>query len=196
VGTYLGGSGDDAAKALAVDGAGAVYVTGGSDSPNFPVANAIQAVSGGGQDAFVAKLSPDGTALTYSTYLGGSGGSVGSNELGTGIRDASGSAYVAGVTSSTNFPTVSPFAYFRRNGTASAARLNVDGASVQYVPGESNDYPTDCRIRLGRLRSPPHVVDRLSDRRRGPGHARGRLRRIRGQANLPGNGLWSRRSGE
>ncbi len=150
--TYLGGSGDDAAKALAVDSAGAVYVTGASDSPNFPVANAIQAASGGGQDAFVAKLSPDGTALAYSTYLGGSGGSVGSNELGTGIRvDAGGSAYVAGVTSSTNFPTASPLQAHFAGGTwdGFVVKFNPAGTALQYstyLGGVGIDYPTGLAV--------------------------------------------------
>lgn len=150
--TYLGGSGDDAAKAVAIDSAGAVYVTGGSDSLNFPVANAIQASSGGGQDAFISKLSPDGKSLAYSTYLGGSGGSVGANELGTGIRvDASGSAFVTGVTSSVNFPTVNPLQAQFAGGTwdGFVARLNAAGTALQYstyLGGVGIDYPMGLAV--------------------------------------------------
>jgi hypothetical protein len=103
--TYLGGNGNDSALSIAVDSAGAAFVTGGATSTNFPTVAPVQAVSGGNQDAFIAKLSPSGDTLLYSTYLGGSGGSVGSFEAGTGIAvDATGAAYVAGATNSINFP--------------------------------------------------------------------------------------------
>src|SRR6185369_17044037 len=71
--TYLGGSGEDRAFRIAVDSSGSAYITGDTDSANFPVANAAQRFSGGTADAFVTKLSPSGTELMYSTYLGGSG---------------------------------------------------------------------------------------------------------------------------
>jgi uncharacterized protein (TIGR03437 family) len=100
--SYLGGSGDEDATALAIDGAGAVYVTGDTTSTNFPTANAYQGSYGGGaSDTIVAKISGDGTKLVYSTYLGGSGG-----DIGNGIAvDSTGAAYIAGATNSTNFPS-------------------------------------------------------------------------------------------
>ena len=105
--TYLGGSGVDHGAAIAVDSSGEAYVTGSTFSPDFPVASAFQKNNAGGQDAFVAKLAAGGSALTFSTYLGGSAGSVGSPEAGQGIAlDASGNAYVAGVTGSANFPVL------------------------------------------------------------------------------------------
>ena len=70
--TYLGGSVDDFGYGIAVDSAGDAYVTGFTESTNFPTANPLQATFGGGNDAFVAKLNPAGSALVYSTYLGGS----------------------------------------------------------------------------------------------------------------------------
>ena len=70
--TYLGGSGDDFGQGIAVDSSGNAYVTGSTYSTDFPTANPLQAVFGGGIDAFVAKLNPTGSALVYSTYLGGS----------------------------------------------------------------------------------------------------------------------------
>jgi uncharacterized protein (TIGR03437 family) len=112
--TYLGGSGDDAASAVAVDSSGNAYITGMTNSPNFPLANPYQAQFGGmgGQgyvrtgDAFVAKLNPAGTKLLYSTYLGGT-----RDDIGLAIAiDNSGNAYVAGATASMNFPTT-PNAY-------------------------------------------------------------------------------------
>jgi hypothetical protein len=98
--TYLGGSGNDEGHGVAVDLIGNAYLT-GRTTGNFPTANAIQAVHGGGFDAFVTKLNPDGSALAYSTYLGGNG-----FDDGRGIAvHPLGTAYVTGQTSSTNFPT-------------------------------------------------------------------------------------------
>src|SRR5258708_28571170 len=70
--TYLGGSGDDRGTGIAVNTAGAVYVTGFTSSTNFPTVTPLQISNGGGFDAFVAKLNPAGSAFQYSTYLGGS----------------------------------------------------------------------------------------------------------------------------
>lgn len=108
--TYLGGSGQDAAFAIAVDPAtGAAFVTGYTDSANFPITNAFQSRLGGTNlnarrvntiDAFVTKLNTDGT-LAYSTYLGGY-----KRDVGLGIAvDNLGRAYVTGYTESPNFPT-------------------------------------------------------------------------------------------
>jgi hypothetical protein len=109
--TYLGGSGDDNLIAfpwgiLAVDNLGNAYVTGGTTSTNFPTVRPLQAQSGGGYDAYVAKINPTGTGLIYSTYLGGSG-----DDVGRGIAvDSSGNAYVTGQTSSSNFSvTANPY---------------------------------------------------------------------------------------
>jgi hypothetical protein len=103
--TFLGGSGGDEILALAVDGAGNAYVTGFTDSATFPGVNggSIQpAYAGGGDDAFVTKINPTGTAILYSTFLGGSG-----NETGFAIAvDSAGNAYITGNTSSTTFPGV------------------------------------------------------------------------------------------
>jgi len=101
--TYLGGSGDDRGFSIAVDGSGNAYVTGYTSSPNFPTVSAFQLSSGGGRDAFVAKLNPAGNALIFSTYLGGSG-----SDSGNGIAiDASG-VYITGSTTSANFPLSGP----------------------------------------------------------------------------------------
>jgi len=112
--TYLGGSADDGAAAIAVDAAGNAYVTGATTSLNFPTMNPYQAHFGGmgglsavhSGDAFVTKLNPAGNQLIYSTYLGGS-----LDDVGTAIAvDGAGNAYVAGATASPNFPTsASPY---------------------------------------------------------------------------------------
>lgn len=98
--TVLGGDGDDIGFGIAVDGAGNAYVTGSSDSTNFPTTNALQSSFGGGdRDAFIAKLNPTGASVGYSTYLGGSGDDAG---LDIAVDD-SGNAYVVGSTSSAEF---------------------------------------------------------------------------------------------
>jgi len=100
--TYLGGDGPDADYGIALDRAGAAYVTGGTASTDFPTAHALQPRYGGVDDAFVAKLTPAGNALAYATYLGGS-----SDDVGQGIAvDGAGGAYVTGAAASTNLPTV------------------------------------------------------------------------------------------
>jgi len=107
--TYLGGKGNDAAYGIAVDGSGNAYVTGLTTSTNFPTLHPVQAKygggGGGGGDAFVTKLNPTGSALVYSSYLGGS-----VSDEGDAIAvDTSGNAFVTGSTSSLNFPTKNAF---------------------------------------------------------------------------------------
>ncbi len=103
--TYLGGSGDDNAYAIAIDGAGSAYVTGQTASADFPSLNPAQAASGGKTDAFIAKLNPTGASLAYSTFLGGT-----ADDLGTAIAvDSAGAAYITGVTSSSDFPLTDAF---------------------------------------------------------------------------------------
>lgn len=105
--TYLGGSGGvDRGWAIAIDQAGNAYVTGDTASTDFPVANAIQPAFGGGSsDAFVTKLNPTGSALVYSSFLGGN-----LTDEGRGIDvNGSGEAFVTGDTGSANFPTANPF---------------------------------------------------------------------------------------
>jgi beta-propeller repeat-containing protein/centrosomal CEP192-like protein len=127
--TYLGGSGIDGANGIAVDSSGNAYVTGTTGSTDFPTQNPLQAALGGGYDAFVTKLNPAGSALVYSTYLGGA-----LNDLGTGIAlDSSADAYVTGGTSSSDFPTTRPLqAAFGGNEDAFVAKLNPTGATLAY----------------------------------------------------------------
>jgi uncharacterized repeat protein (TIGR01451 family) len=132
--TYLGGFADDHGAAIAVDSSGGAYITGGTFSVNFPTVNAIQKVSGGGQDAFVAKVNPAGNSLVYSTYLGGSGGALGTQESGSGIAvDAQGNAYVAGATSSWNFPAISALQATQSGITnAFISKINPLGTALMY----------------------------------------------------------------
>ncbi len=103
--TYLGGSGSDRGYGIALDGLGNAYVTGHTNSLNFPIAAAFQPAnaSPGLYDAFVAKLNAAGSALVYSTYLGGNANEF-SIDGGAIAVDSDGSAYVGGTTISPNFP--------------------------------------------------------------------------------------------
>jgi Immunoglobulin I-set domain/Beta-propeller repeat len=142
--TYLGGSGDDLAAGVAVDGAGNAYITGYTDSTNFPNVHALYPKIGGTLnphvgvfpvDAFVAELDAGGSNLLYSTYLGGAG-----TDAGTAIAvDASDNAYITGFTGSTNFP-VSTNAWqkqlaspnFTFNGNAFVAEIGSGGTNLIY----------------------------------------------------------------
>lgn len=96
----LGGSGQDNGYGLALDGSGNVVVAGSTSSSDFPVVNPIQATLPGSYNAFLAKLSADGSTLIYSTYFGGN-----ESDLPAGVVvDANGNMVIAGYTSSTNFP--------------------------------------------------------------------------------------------
>ena len=146
--TYLGGTGIDFGFGIAVDSGGNAYVTGFTDDPNndFPTTgNAFQQTFGGGYDAFVTKLSANGSALVYSTYLGGS-----SNDESWGIAvDGGGNAYVTGWSTSTDFPTTEN-AFQKtiggKNGRepdAIVAKLNAAGSALvysTYLGGKQLDY--------------------------------------------------------
>jgi hypothetical protein len=104
--TYLGGTGSDQGRAIAVDNAGRAYVTGYTASTNFPSLDAyMNDPDGSTHDAFVTKLSTSGSALIYSTYLGGTGSDQG---YGIAVNDV-GNAYVVGFTASANFPTANAY---------------------------------------------------------------------------------------
>ncbi len=127
--TYLGGSGQDYANGIAVDGAGDAYVTGTSSSTNFPTTpGALQTVLPlGGPQAFVTALNPAGSAPIYSTFLGGPAGT-----FGNGIAvDGSHNAYVTGA-SYGNFPTTPGAFLTGTQGGAFVAKLNATGSALVY----------------------------------------------------------------
>jgi hypothetical protein len=113
-GTFIGGAADDIGKSIAVDASGNAYITGSTQSTNFPVTSgAFQTTFVNGAaaavEAFVAKVNATGTGLVYSTYLGGTGAAAG-GDIGNGITlNTQGLAYVVGSTNSTTFPLVNPF---------------------------------------------------------------------------------------
>lgn len=147
--TYLGGIDSDQAFGIAVDSTGSAYVIGGTNSPNFPTVGAHQSACAASltpftspcADAFVARLNPTGTALLFSTFLGGR-----SNDVGRTVAvDAAGNAYVAGVTNSIDFPLVGPI---QGNFQAGAQDLFVSKFSPTgaltystYLGGSGDDFP-------------------------------------------------------
>jgi uncharacterized protein (TIGR03437 family) len=148
--TYLGGSGDDGARGIAIDAAGNSYVTGGTSATNFPTASALQPANAGGarlgSDAFVAKINPAGTALVYSTYLGGSG----DDAAGAIAVDSAGNAYLTGVTYSSNFPQSGAMQKtLGGRSDAFAAKLNAAGSSLMYstyLGGKADDFGAGIAI--------------------------------------------------
>jgi hypothetical protein len=140
--TYLGGAGADSALGIAVDANGNTYVTGQAYSTNFPVSTgAYQSTSGGSPDAFVIELNPDGTALIYSTYLGGA-----ESDAGAAIAvDSTGAAYVTGNTNSGNFPITTGVKQPVIGGSTDAfvTKIAPGGTSLvysTYLGGKQDDY--------------------------------------------------------
>ncbi len=127
--TYLGGNNSDQGNGIAVDSSGSAYVTGFTHSTSFPLVSPFQASLGGTADAFVAKLTPTGSALVYSTYLGGS-----QSDGGSAIAvDSSGDAYVTGSTTSSNFPTANAIqSTYGGAGDAFVTELNSTGTALAY----------------------------------------------------------------
>jgi Beta-propeller repeat len=127
--TFLGGRDYDDAKAVALDASGAVYITGVTASSDFPVTSSAFQSTLHDVDAYVAKLSSDGSTLLYSTFIGGTG-----FDVGTAIAvDPQGRAYVAGSTESPNFPTRN--AVQTKNGDswdAFVLRVNAEGNQLDY----------------------------------------------------------------
>ncbi|HEX5432074.1 MAG TPA: SBBP repeat-containing protein, partial [Bryobacteraceae bacterium] len=150
--TFLGGSTTEHAGGIAVDSSGNVYVGGGTNSSNFPVAGAIQSANGGSQDAFLTKLNSAGSQIVYSTYLGGSGGGVGSPEQINAVAvDASGNAYAAGVTNSYDFPVTAGAFQTIFNGVQDAfiSAINSAGNALiysTYLGGTSFDWASGLAI--------------------------------------------------
>jgi hypothetical protein len=147
--TYLGGSGIDSGYGIAVE-SGCAYVTGYTDSTNFPKLNQYQS-DNTSTDAFVTRLNTSGNGLIYSTYLGGNG----SNDRGYGIAVESGCAYVTGYTDSTNFPIRNQYRPDQPQWDVFVAKLNtnlIGDASLiysTYLGGMSNDYGQGIAVESG-----------------------------------------------
>jgi hypothetical protein len=156
--TYLGGIDGDGASALAIHPqTGDVYVAGGTSSLNFPdTAGGAQANYGGYGDAFVARLNKELTQILQSTYLGGSGLD---DAYALAIHPTTGDIYVAGITSSTNFPKTTGSAQASYGGgdyDAFVARLNKELTQIlqsTYLGGRDLDwaYALDIHLTTGEV---------------------------------------------
>lgn len=147
--TYLGGSGADQCNAIALDWDRNAYVTGSTSSTNFPTTSFAfsQTYSGGSTDAFVTKINPTGTGLFYSTYLGGS-----LTDAGNSIAvDGTFTAYVAGTTNSTNFPTIPGAVQTRLIGSNDMffTMVSITGTDLlysTYIGGSGSDNSTGISV--------------------------------------------------
>ena len=139
--TYLGGGGCDAARGIAVDQSGNAYITGWTDSPNFPLQGAVQPSVGGAEDAFVSVVNASGSALLFSTYLGGSG-----NDYGRAVWvDGGGNMLLTGSTESANFPGTGGSLFpYRGGGDAFLTKLSPlsGGTSATSTPTPTPTPPT------------------------------------------------------
>jgi hypothetical protein len=155
--TFLGGGDNETGYGITVDADGNAYVTGSTGSIDFPTASPLQTSAGGDFDVFVSKVNPTGTALVYSTYLGGSG-----FDRGTGIAlDSSGNVYLTGMTASNNFPTTTgAFQTTFGGGTcgtafcsdAFVAKVKADGSALvyaTYLGGGDSDFGQGIAVDAG-----------------------------------------------
>lgn len=165
--TYLGGDGEDVGFTISVDCDGAAYIAGGTDSTNYPTTeDAAQTAKGGRIDGFVTQLSPAGDEILYSTYLGGQA----DESINSIAVDSDKKIYVAGETTSNDFPTLCSFqdslkgasdafftkidpncgdlvysSYLGGSGQETSFGIDVDQNGGLYVTGfvSSNDFPTE-----------------------------------------------------
>jgi hypothetical protein len=169
--TYLGGTYLDSAQDIAVDSAGNAYITGWTGSDDFPTVNAFQPNYAGVWDAFVCKISSDGSTLIYSSYLGGTNQEdrINAGTPGAIAVDSTGAAYVTGDTQSSDFPVVNAYqpnlvgtsdlfitkispsgsslvysTYLGGERTEAGFGIAVDSTGVAYVVGDTQsfEYPT------------------------------------------------------
>ncbi|MFH2056440.1 MAG: SBBP repeat-containing protein [bacterium] len=183
--SYLGGSGHDHGRAIAVDDFGDVYVLGETESFDFPTVSCAFDTGGGQRDLFVTKLKSDGQNIVYSTYIGGSG----IEEAGGIALDAAGRAYIAGTTTSTDFAVTAAIqpqlaggqdcfllalehdgralmysTYLGGSGEDGVGGLAVDQYGNAHLAGytTSADYPLKNALQKNRLGPQDAVITKLS----------------------------------
>lgn len=148
--TYLGGSDQDSATGLTVDASGNAYLVGTTQSRDFPTATAYQSALKGFSDAFALKVNPSGSALIWSTYLGGDG-----TDSGNGLAiNSAGNLFITGTTNSTNFPTVNAVQPARSSSEANVTdvfvtRFSADGRALDYstyLGGSRFDFATNIAV--------------------------------------------------
>jgi len=132
--TYLGGREGDSGEGIAVAPDGRAYVTGRTNSLNFPVVGPVQAANRGGGDAFAASFNPTGSALEFSTYLGGSGADSGND-----IAVRQGEIYLTGNTTSFDFPVQTPFQpSLRGSSDAFVTKIGENAQSLSLSPASQS----------------------------------------------------------
>jgi YD repeat-containing protein len=147
--TFVGGSSNDFSQDLALNSLGYAYITGFTDSTNFPTANTFgQTASGGGTDAFVTILNPEGTYAVMSSYFGGS-----QSDSGWAIAvDSAGNTVITGATSSTDLPTASPWqpTHSSCGSSSFCSDLLIAKFNVPTIPPDSRTirYSYDGLLRL------------------------------------------------
>jgi hypothetical protein len=150
--TWIGGTGwtEDEAHSVALDAQGRAFVAGVTESPDFPALGGPQTAFGGNRDAFLVRLSPDGSRLDWGTFLGGSGFEAGTYPFGrvSLAVTSEGDAVIAGTTESADFPTKAAF-QGTMGGTRDGfvARLRGDGSEVvfaSYIGGADLDATGDA----------------------------------------------------
>jgi hypothetical protein len=144
-GTYLGGSGNDRATGIAVDSTGSVYISGYTDSADFPLAN-LGSLPAGATHVFVAKLDATGSNLVYADYIGGN-----SQDFGYAlVLDGANNVYVTGSTASTDFPMVNPYqGTYPGSFNAFLTKISAAGSSLlysTYLGGNGSDIPSSLAM--------------------------------------------------
>lgn len=143
--SYLGGSGDDQASGIAVDSAGSVYMSGYTDSTDFPLAT-LGSLPASATHVFVAKIDPTGSNLVYADYIGGN-----SQDYGYAlVVDRANDVYVTGSTASSDFPLVNPYqASYPGSFNGFLTKVSADGSSLlysSYLGGNGSDLPAGIVI--------------------------------------------------
>jgi regulation of enolase protein 1 (concanavalin A-like superfamily) len=145
--SFFGGGGDDEGLGIAAGPEGAAYITGRTNSSDFPTASPLQPTLAGGTDAFLVKLDPSGGSLTYATYLGGK-----DDDYGQAVTvEKSGNAYLTGGTRSTDFPVVAGSfqTASSRKSDAFATKVNAQGSTLlysTYLGGEGDVFGTSITV--------------------------------------------------
>lgn len=143
--TYFGGNSVDRGRAIGLDSQNNAYITGVTTSTTFPVVNAYQSTNAGVQDAYVIKVSADGGAIIYSTYLGGTGG-----DYAAAIDvDDSGKAYLSGNTSSTDYPLMNADQNQANGGEDGIVSVMDSSGGLlysSYLGGNNNDFATSIKL--------------------------------------------------
>ncbi|MFK8102145.1 MAG: HYR domain-containing protein, partial [Saprospiraceae bacterium] len=149
--TFIGGTQNEFGQGLALDNSNAVYLIGSTESADFPTTSGVYSQTlNGGRDVFVLKVNTDGTALAFSTLLGGN-----SFEFGHGIQlDNTGQIYLTGYTNSSNFPTTAGAYDETSNGNLDifVSKMNATGTSLSYgtlIGGSGNDLGLSIAIDNG-----------------------------------------------